>query len=219
MGTTMQYEFRLFGPRKGTTVTINGHPFVDGKATLVLSSVAMGSCMRVLAAYGAYSRGTPEYDVAVAKEEAENGAGKADTQTLEGADTPVRSGVRPNGERPAEEVSVVGAGDDLASGAGGSGGSPSGDRHEHAGVPKFPEDKDYRSIEPPSEVNESVAVAVKKLDPEVDSHWVMTGAMKGKPKLQAVEEAFGKAGLTRQDIDAALPGWDRDTAIKAALAA
>ncbi len=219
MSTTMQYQFRLFGPRKGTTVTINGHPFVNGYATLVLSSVAMGSCMRVLQAYGAYARGTQEYDAAVAEEEAENGASEADPQALEGADTPVRSGVRPDGERPAEEVSAVSPGDDNAEGADGSSGDSSGDGHEHAGVPKFPEDKDYRSIEPPSEVNESVAAAVRKLDPEVDSHWVMTGAMKGKPKLQAVEEAYGKAGLTRQDLEAALPGWDRDTAIKAALAA
>lgn len=217
MSTTMQYEFRLFGPRKDTTVTINGHLFVNGRATLVLSSVAMGSCMKVLQAYGAYARGTQEYDAAVTKEEADNGAGEADTQTLEGEDPPIRSRVRPDGERSAKEVPAVSPGDDNTNGADGSSSSPSGDGHEHAGIPKFPEDKDYRPIEPPSEVNESVAAAIRKLDPKVDGHWVMTGAMAGKPKLQAVEEAYGRAGLTRQDIDAALSGWNRETAIKAAL--
>jgi hypothetical protein len=67
-------------------------------------------------------------------------------------------------------------------------------------------------------VNADIAAAVRKLDPDVDSHWVLTGAHKGKPKLQAIEDAYGKAGLTRQDIEAAMPGYDRDAASEAALA-
>ncbi|MCK5641931.1 MAG: hypothetical protein KAJ19_14100, partial [Gammaproteobacteria bacterium] len=96
---------------------------------------------------------------------------------------------------------------------------PDGNGHEHSGIPKFPEDADYRAEEPASSVNTDILAAVRKLDPEVDSHWVVTGAHKGKPKLQAVEDAYGKAGLTRQDVEAAAPGYNRDAAFDAAIAA
>ena len=223
MSAVMLYEYRLFGPRKGQTMTINGHQFIDGWARLNQSTEKAGSCMRVLSFYGAYARGTPDYNKAMDAEEAEeaakNGTGEADTKAVEGADAPVRSDVRPAGSGPATPAAVEGNGNAGPGGASSSGGDTNGDGHGHAGIPKFPEDKDRRHIEPPSEVNEAIMVAVKKLDPSVDGHWVATGAHKGKPKLQAVEEAYGKANLTRQDIEAAMPGWNRDAALEAALAA
>ena len=221
MSQVMQYEFRLFGPRKGQTVTINGHPFVNGRVVLVQASQNMEACMKVLSFYGAYARGTPPYDEALAKEEAEeakHGASEVLTETVKGPDAPVPTSVRPDGAGFAKETAVDGSGSDHTEGADGSSGDTHGDGHGHAGIPKFPEDKDRRVIEPPSEVNETVKIAVLKLDPEVDQHWVMTGAHKGKPKLQAVEDAYGKAGLTRQDIEAAAPGWTRDHALETALA-
>ena len=228
MSQVMQYEFRLFGPRKGQTVTINGHPFVNGRVVLVQASQNMEACMKVLSFYGAFARGTPPYDEALAQEEAEDeiptnveaehGASEVYTETVKGSDAPVPTSVRPDGAGFAKEAAVDGSGSDHTKGADGSSGDPSGDGHGHAGIPKFPEDKDRRVIEPPSQVNEIVKIAVLKLDPEVDQHWVMTGAHKGKPKLQEVESAYGKAGLTRQDIEAAAPGWTRDYALEAALA-
>ena len=215
----MLYEYRLFGPRKGQTMTINGHQFIDGWARLQQSTEKAGICMRVLSFYGAYARGTPDYNKAMDAEEAANGAGEADTKAVEGADTPVRSNVRPDGPGPATPAAVEGNGNAESGGASGSGGDTNGDGHGHAGVPKFPEGKDRRDIEPPSEVNDAIRTAVKKLDPENGDHWVATGADKGKPKLKAVEEAHGRAGLTRQDVEAALPDWNRDTALAAALAA
>ena len=221
MAQIMQYEFRLFGPRKGQTIRINGHPFVNGRVVLVQASQNMEACMRVLSFYGAFARGTPDYDEALAKEEAEetsNGASKVPTETVKGADTTVSTSVRPDGAGPTEKAADDGAGSGSAEGADGSSGDTHGNGHGHTGVPKFPEDKDRRVIEPPSEVNEAVKIAVLKLDPEIDQHWVMTGVHKDKPKLQAVEDAYGKAGLTRQDIEAALSRWTRDDARGAALA-
>lgn len=218
MSRLMQYEFRLFGPRKGQTIKINGHQFVNGRATLVNSSDNIASCVRVLSYYGAHMRGTQAYDEALAKEEAENGTSEADATAEQGPDTAVRSQPGPDGAGPASEAADVSEGDADASGAGGASGGANGDGHEHAGVPKFPEDKDHRDTEPASEVNEAIAAAMRKLDPTVDEHWVATGAHKGKPKLSAVEDALGKAGLTRQDIEAAIPGWTRDKAVEAALA-
>jgi hypothetical protein len=218
MSGIMQFEFRLFGPRKGQTMVLNGHQFVNGICTLVQSSDNMGTAARVFSFYRAYARGTPEYDAAMAAEEAEHGTGEVPEASLEGIDPAVETGAGSDGAGPSEGEAIP-SGDDAGPG-GADPASPdaSGDGYEHAGIPKFPEDADYRAEEPSSSVNEEVAAAVRKLDPDVDSHWVMTGAHKGKPKLQAVEDAYGKAGLTRQDIDAAMPGYNRDAASEVALA-
>ena len=219
MSSIMQYEFHLFGPRKGHTVIINGHPFVNGVAHLAYASEAMGSCMKVLASYGAYARGTKEYLDAMEAEEATNGTSEVHSASDGGANPPVRSGVRQDGERPSTPPTDewIGGGDSQRPDAA----SPpaSGDGHGHAGVPKFPEDKDFRPSEPSSSVNEGIKAAVMKLDPEVDDHWVMTGAHKGLPKLNAVEEAYGRANLGRQDVEAAAPGWNRGVALEAAVSA
>lgn len=219
MSSIMQYEFRLFGPRKGQTVIINGHPFVNGIARLVYSSEAMSSCMRVLSFYNAHARGTQEYNDAMDAEEAAHGTGQAPEAPRQGADDTVPSCVRQAGTRSAPQGPEDSIGGGHSQRPDATNVSPVGDGHEHAGIPKFPEDKDFRSSEPSSSVNVDIKAAVMKLDPEVDDHWVMTGAMKGSPKLNSVEEAYGKANLTRQDVEAAAPGYSRDVAFEAALSA
>ncbi len=219
MSGIMQYEFHLFGPRKGQTININGHNFRNGVATLAYSSEAMGSCMKVLRSYGAFARGTQEYLDAMDKEEAANGVNDILAASDGGSDDPIRSGVRPVGAQPPPSPANASAGGNDSQRATGPNGDPAGHGHEHAGIPKFPEDKDFRATEPSSSVNVGIMAAVMKLDPEVDDHWVQTGAAKGLPKLNAVEEAYGKANLTRQDVDAAAPNYNRDRAYETALAA
>lgn len=219
MSGVMQYEFHLFGPRKGQTININGHPFRNGVAHLAYSSEAMGSCIKVLSSYGAYARGTREYNEAVEAEERERGISEILEASNGGADDSVRSGVRPSGQRPPAPSTDDWAGGNDSQRTDGPSSDPSGDGHEHAGIPKFPEDKDFQPTEPSSSVNEGILAAVMKLDPEVNDHWVQTGAAKGLPKLNAVEEAYGRANLTRQDVEAAAPGFNRDQAFENALAA
>ncbi len=217
MSGIMQFEFRLFGPRAGQTTVLNGHPFVKGLCTLVQSSDNMGTCARVFSFYGAYARGTPEYDAAMAVEEvAANGTDEVDSPAIEGIDPAIPASVGSNGTGPSEGEAVPSGVDAGPGGTDPASSDASGNGHEHAGVPVFPEDADYRAEEPSSSVNEEVAIAVRKLDPDVDSHWVLTGGHKGKPKLQAVEDAYGKNTLTRQDIEAAMPGYNRDAASAAA---
>lgn len=219
MSGLMQYEFQLFGPRKGQTININGHPFRNGVAHLAYSSEAMGSCIKVLQAYGAFARGTHEYNEAVEAEEARRGISEILEASDGGEGDAVRSGVRQVGAKSPTPPADDWAGGNDSQRADGSDDSPSGDGHEHAGIPKFPEDKDFRPTEPSSSVNEGIKAAVMKLDPEVNEHWVMTGAHKGLPKLNAVEEAYGRANLNRQDVEAAMPGYNRDAAFEAALSA
>ncbi len=219
MSGIMQYEFHLFGPRKGHSVTINGHPFRDGVAHLAYSSEAMGSCMKVLAAYGAYARGTKEYNDALEAEEATNGTREVPAASDGRTDESVRDGVQQDGTGPSRTPADAWVGGGDSQRPDGESSSASGDGHGHAGIPKFPEDKDFRPSEPSSSVNEGIKAAVMKLDPEVDDHWVLTGAHKGMPKLNAVEEAYGRANLGRQDVEAAAPGWSRDVAFEAAVSA
>lgn len=56
--------------------------------------------------------------------------------------------------------------------------------------------------------NQRLLDAVMKLDPENDEHWTKIG----KPAMNAVEGFYGSADITRADIEAAAPGYVRDTA-------
>lgn len=229
MSQVMQYRFRLFGPYAGKTMTVNGHQFVNGETVLVQSSENMGACTRVLSFYGAFHAGTPEYEEALAKELAEqeaakaaeetNGGSEVHSETESGSSDEVRGDIQSDGTKPSEapaDVSPV----DAEAETGNSGIDTSGDGHGHAGVPKFEEAADQREpSEHAPEINEAVKTAVLKLDPAESSQWVSTGAHAGKPKLLAVEEAYGRAGLTRQDVEAAIPGWNRDLALETALEA
>jgi len=50
--------------------------------------------------------------------------------------------------------------------------------------------------------------ALSRLDPEDDDAWTADG----KPKMSAIEAAMGRSDVTRAQVDAAAPGFDRDAA-------
>lgn len=60
----------------------------------------------------------------------------------------------------------------------------------------------------PPVTNQRLLDAVMKLDPENDEHWTKIG----KPAMSAVEGFYGSADITRADIEAAAPGYTRETA-------
>lgn len=221
MSQVMQYTFHLFGARKGKTVKINGHQFVAGEFKPVVSGSAAATLMKVLSYYGAYAKGTPEYDAAVAAEKKEagetDGAGEVHEAAEPGQAEADAGDIQPDGAGPAE-VPADDSGADADGGAGSAGDVSGGDGHEDSGVPHFEEPQDWPNPHEPASVgSEEVKTAMLKLDPDNKDHWVQTGAHKGKPKLSAVEEAYGKAGLTRDDLEAALPGWTHEKAVEAAL--
>lgn len=53
-----------------------------------------------------------------------------------------------------------------------------------------------------------IAEALNKLDPEDDEAWTADG----KPKMSAVEAALGRTDVTRAQVDAAVPGFNREVA-------
>lgn len=53
-----------------------------------------------------------------------------------------------------------------------------------------------------------LANALRQLDPENDDHWTKLG----KPAMSAVEQLYGSAAVTRDEVEAAIPGFTRDVA-------
>lgn len=226
MPNVMQYTFRLFGPNKGKTMVVAGHQFFDGQCRLTGEPQAMGFVQKVLGYYAAYAMGTAEYDAAMAREKEEEAARVAaepEDEPNGASEVPEDAGgrqadadegdLRPDGEESPEEAADGGERDDGAE-AGDTGVLSGGDGHEDAGVPRF-EDPD--AVTPPSEprgdADADIRAAVMKLDPENDEHW--TGA--GLPKVDAVDNARGRAGTTRKDVEAACPGYNRDKAVERML--
>ena len=214
--TSMVYTFRLFGANRGKSMTINGHKFVKGEYRIALSGANAANFSRVMGYYAAFAKGTPEYDAAVKAEEATNGAGEVHAAPDERAAEQVHGEDGPDGSGPSH-VSADDRSGAVADSEGNSGSGAAGSGHEDAGEPVFEDPSTWpQPHEPALVANDSIKKAVLKLDPENNDHWVATGQQKGKPKLAAVESAYGKAGLTRADLEAALPDWDRDKARGAA---
>lgn len=62
--------------------------------------------------------------------------------------------------------------------------------------------------EPEPQGNPKLVAALKSLDPNNNGHWTQAG----KPSLTALESAYGSADFTRSSIEAAMPGFSRETA-------
>ncbi len=218
MSQVVQITFRLFGPRAGHAMSINGHQFVKGLRVLNIASAAIAPLTRVMSFYGAYARGTPEYDEALAKEEA-NGGNEVQASSGNRPADQVQDDVRPNGAESAAQA-TVGSQQPVGAASEDTGVDPARYRHTDAGIPKFEERADHaQPAEPASALDVDVRSAVLKLDPDEASHWVQSGPDKGKPKLSAVEEAYGRAGVTRRDVESAAAGYNRSAATEAALGA
>lgn len=56
--------------------------------------------------------------------------------------------------------------------------------------------------------NSRLAAALKQIDPENDEYWTKLG----KPTMAAVEQFYGSADVTREEVEAAIPGFNREAA-------
>lgn len=211
MSQVMQYTFRIFGPNKGKSIRLGNHQFMDGICRLNGAPEHMGHVQRVLSYYGAFAMGTDEYAAALKAEEGDSadGAGRAEEGTEPGPAAAVSGEVQSEGGEPAPQADEDRGG--YADGPeGGSGVRAEGRGREDAGVPQFEDPSSVKAPESPKgEANMALAAAVMKLDPENDEHWTKAGL----PALAAVESAFGRAGVTRKDVEAAKPGWSREAAL------
>jgi hypothetical protein len=203
----MRYEFHLFGPLNGKSMNIGGHQFIAGKYQIVAKPEDAKFVIRYLSHWQAYAKGTPEYAAAVEKE---NGAGKVQGDARSGQAEALSGNVQSDGREftPSQVDEVSGH---AGSAQREAGLRSEGNGHTDAGVPNFEE---ADSLKPPTEPtvlpSETLRAAVMKLDPDNVDHWTQAGL----PKLSVIDEVLGRAGATRKDVEAAVPGWTRDKALE-----
>lgn len=231
----MQFDMVIVGPREGETVRYGDHTFIKGVCRVkVPGHVAEHFVARFARSYNAHPQGSPALAAAqeawnkakiAAAEKAkaievaqENGHGFFSdlvSGPLPGpADEVRREDGRVEGAPAPSAHAVERAGVEQPAPAGAAG--PGGDGLQHAGDADQSEAAEGSAREPsPGPVNIELANAVKKLDPKVDDHW----NDEGEPALAVVELAYGNAGITRQMVRDAAPGWNRDAARAAAAPA
>ena len=209
----MKLKFGFVGPDYGKTRLINGFQFVNGFFTLNDTPESVAGVTAYLAHYQAYPVGSDEYEAGMEK----YGHGKRDIQAG-GAPEVQGQGVS-DGSGPNSSSAT---GFDGPSDPQGDQGEQGTDRsgHEDSGLV---DEQESDGQDDQSEAAEAVQVkagpkvaeAVYKLDAMNDDHWTDAGL----PAMAAVEAALGSTGITRRDVAAAVPGWDREKALEAAARA
>lgn len=188
MSNVIRTTFVLIGPHAGKTITLGKltpFPFVDGKLTITATVEEMGLYANFLASnWQAY----PEGHEAV--EEFFNGKREVHPDPESDGQPPLPGEVQPNGEASAAGGGEAEPGAGAAEGEAGPAGSVSaGDGH-------------------PPELNTRLLRAIESLDPGNDNHWTQDG----KPAMAMVERLYGAADITRADVSAAAPGYNREVA-------
>lgn len=185
--------FHLTGIHAGKTIRLGKYQFTDGKCQLSCPAHEMALHTRSLERnWAAYPDGHPNLS------NQDNGNGTSEVppgSTVPAGDGNVQGPVQPDG--PAAGEAATGGGDDA-----GATPSPTGDQAAGAGGPEA-------SVTP---VNTKLQKAVMSLDPNNDEHWTQDG----KPAISAVQTAYGSADVTRADVTAVAPDFNRTAAAKPA---
>lgn len=106
-----------------------------------------------------------------------------------GAPAAVHGGIRPDGGQAPTPGAAARPGPAGTAPSGDPGLLPPRDGQEDTGIRRLRE-------------------AVSRLDSKNDTHWTSEGL----PAVSAVEEKLGAGNVTRKDINAAAPGWNRERA-------
>lgn len=191
----------LTGHYAGKTVTLNGYTFNKGVLALHGTADKTEGVVTYMRSYSAFPRGSRELEL---MQERDNGERDVHGE-VDATGRVDESGVRPEGTEPVQAPANVVAGDDGTPPHGERGVSERGG-YEHAGV----------SVGASQQASDDPAVAgirkaLMSLDPENNEFWTDAGL----PTVAAVAHATDTVGLTRRDIETALPGFTRDSAREA----
>lgn len=178
----------LTGHYAGKTVVLNGHKFVDGELELTGDISKLGNLINYFRSYSAFLSGSDELANAQARDK-ENANGSGSDMGEGRTDTGGASADVTGSEEESEWEGHDGA----DSGSGGHGA-------EGDGVPEGRESRDPQVLK--------IIDAIKGLDPEVDEFWTAGGL----PAVKAIEQSSGIIGVTRKEIEAAMPEYTRDKA-------
>lgn len=190
----------LTGHYAGRTIEINGSTFVNGELELTGDLKSMDGLIRYMATYNAYLAGSDELAAAQERDRRNKETANGANEILDGP-----AGTDPSG------VSADDADSGAASGTGTTGTSTdgAGSVSDGDGVPGGRESDAALQASDPQVLK--IIDGINALDPTVDDHWTQAGL----PSVQAVATASGVANVTRKDIEAAMPGWNREKAMEA----
>ena len=189
----------LTGARRGRTCVLGRQfRFVEGKIQIRGDDMQVEKLTRYIGrCYKAFPEGSDElahFEKLDGTKEEAHGTGQVQATPKPGGPKEVLSDVQPSGGRPPEASPDIGSGADNAQ-AGPSGSVPSGDGHGHAGDDAATENKNR------------LLKAIKSLDHTNDEHWTA----EGRPRIDAVESAYGKPGVSRAQVEESAPGFIRKT--------
>lgn len=195
MSSLITQVFVLAGHYAGQTVRLGKYQFKDGKCTLKDSPEQIALHARSLERNW---QALPEGDERIAQiEAAMKEAQHEQREVPPGEPGPngtaeVHGDGEPGGEGAAAGGEAGEGGDDAGAAAGDAAEGTAGQDGQQAGLM----------------ANEKLTRAILDIDPELDSNWTADG----KPAMKAVEAAYGFAGITRADVEAAAAGYTREAA-------
>ncbi len=179
----MVKRYVLKGPYAGKTIRLGGFPFVAGVLEADYPTPAEHELLaRHVRQWGAYL------------EEEDSSDGQRDVSIDSAGGT--ESDGRPEGEEPAPGVGA------SADDGGGANTASSGHAVGRLATNGSGPEEELGVLIP------RLRKAVASLDPKIDADWTLAG----KPALPAVERALGYGGITRAQVEAAMPGFTRATA-------
>lgn len=191
-------RFILTGANAGKTMKINHVQFNSGVGDWPGPLDKMGGLINYLATFNAYPTGSPELEAAM----------KRDKEKANGPSAIVR-GQRggPEGGLEANESSTgpTGGAGTTGSETAAQGSEAQGSGEESGRVAAGQQDAQTLKV----------IDAINSLSPEIDNNWTDEGL----PSVDAIAEASKVITVTRKDIEAAVPGFNRAKALAAQAAA
>lgn len=190
-------KLTLVGAYRGQTVTFRAgtkeYEFKEGSMEISGPSTDVENLSKFLnRCYQAFPDPSRELDAAVAAIHGDGDAAQTDT-TASGPG---------NGDPGGTKDDAGGAGDPAPEPKGTDEGGSDAQPEPGAAEPGRPGEGDGQS---------PINQALSRLDPEDDEAWTADG----KPKMSAIEAVMGRSDVTRAQVDAAAPGFDRDAAREA----
>lgn len=189
----------LTGHYAGRTIDLNGYKFVNGELTLKGEMTKMEGVINYFRTYNAFLAGSDELAQAQARD-----ANKGDT---DGTDTVLdgQSGTDTGGV----STDITGTGTGSGPESGGASPDGAGSGSEGNGVQGGREVDEGQAAVTSDPTVLKIIDGLKSLDPTNDDHWTDAGL----PRVDVIAQASGVVNVTRKDIAAAIPNFNREVAM------
>lgn len=187
----------LTGAYAGKTILLNNRAFIKGRLPLEGPLSQLEHLVQYFGtAYNAYLEGSEELAKAQERDRCHRAANHPNAAGIGEGDSPNGAVGEPSqgGTNDGGPASVASGDDPLV---GRAAGNPSPAVHPNAAA-SFANAKTAKMI-----------AVLKGLDPSNDEHWTAAGL----PMILAIEQSLGQTGIVRKDVEAVLPGWNREKAM------